>query len=83
MTTATVSKSPVAEVIAAQSGAETAAQLAKRLGQTYGFVKNTLVAQNWNYTLLITGAEWRTLRLCDMRARLDAHEAARQARVAA
>lgn len=80
MTSATVTKSPVAEVIAAQAGAETAAQLAKRLGQTYHFVKNTLVSQNWNYTLLFTGQEWRTMRLCDMRARLDAHEAARRAR---
>lgn len=80
--TATVTKLSTAEVIAAQTATETAAQVAKRLGCTYHFVRNTLVSRDWNYTLLFTGREWRTMRLCDMRARLDAHNAARQARVA-
>jgi hypothetical protein len=75
--TATVTKMPAAEVIAAQTGTETAAQVAKRLGVTYHFVKNTLVGQNWNYILEFTGAEWRSMRLCDMRARLDARRATR------
>jgi hypothetical protein len=68
--TATIRKMPVAEVIAAQDGDETAAQLAKRLRVKVAFVRNTLAAQNWRYGLL--GAALWAQPLRALRAVVDA-----------
>lgn len=66
----TVTKMPTTEVIAAQSSSETPREVAKRLGVTYHFVKNTLVGQSWNYTRL-PGSIWRR-PMAEIRAAMEA-----------